>query len=861
MTTFHPLLACGLLTATCAAASFGAPADDDLAPFSVSDYDAGDVYLVRDGTKQRYNGTRESWVFNRAMSWLDKRAGLDDAIICHGTQSPLVLTGGKGASRWFGPGDAALESIGDDVTRLVKTGDTTTWDHAHLPPLQFQIEQNPAAELEVVEATHPWQLVIVVKGRSGPPFYASPWQARPGKLTVDLLGLYRQKGYTGHYAQLHFFVAVRTDGAAGPSIVDFRLRLSGREAVAPCLPIIRTAARAEKEGVPVYAVVLDRAARRLDKDAIAVTATLRNATITLAEKDGVWEGRFRNVPVGEHQVQIEAFWKPEAAKRTHWLIEPGHRVKSRLDVRVTEGRFLGYDPQLCLLTKDGKPLGPLSGSYRSQVMVTRVGTDAEALVQGGEQWRAVQGDRHEGQHFNHGGPNYTFHFWESFTEREMEADYAYLARCGWNMTHLCQGAWVWERLDAGGRLAPYGAEQLFRLLGAARRHCIYLHFALSHYPLGAYANVKPYAQYLEAGYQKADYANPDSKFYEMFRAYLAQFAAVFRDDDLISSYTASGEGDVACGKTFVNAVYDFMRDRDPRHLFLCEPHRVPKPYPSDVNYYRKDGWKPLLGGMRTYMIDFGKLPVEHVGVQFKLGAMGHVFLAEGVFWGFMDAARQTDRYRQRVRAEFYTGLAYRNPIQLTWEERVVEDERVVFEQVRRAMDWTKPFARPRLAVRIGKDLGELVRYERALTRLPLEYAFLLKDDPTPPGTLLVLDGSEPFQAPAFASTGGKLPNELQGDMPLRLPTGFVANYSWSEDRRWLLAFVRDAGDEPGEKSDTAAASRELALQNFPPVPLRFQLFDLNTKKAIAQGDFQQRCKVPLPEQTRDAFLFVRFARQ
>ncbi|MGD0897903.1 MAG: hypothetical protein ABR915_08700, partial [Thermoguttaceae bacterium] len=322
----------------------------------------------------------------------------------------------------------------------------------------------------------------------------------------------------------------------------------------------------------------------------------------------------------------------------------------------------------------------------------------------------------------------------------------------------------------------------------------------------------------------------------------------------LSSYTAAGEGDVACGKTFVNAVHDFMRANDPKHLFLCEPHLNPKPYPRDANYYRREGWKPLLGGMRTYMID--KLPVEHMGVQLKIGLMGDIFLGEGVFWGYMNAASQTDGYRERIRCEFYTGLSYRNPIQLSWEERVVEDERVVFEQVRREVDWSKPFARPRLAVRMGKDLGELVKYERALGRLPLEYALLGAEDPAPPGTLAVLDSSQPFREPAFAADGGELPDALRRDMPLRLPAGFAANYSWSEDRRLLLAFLRDTTERPAADAAGAQRTVEIVLENFPNETLRFRLFDLATKAVAAEGKLRSAYSIKLAARPRYMFLIV-----
>lgn len=816
-----------------------AEADPAVPPVSVSDYDGGEVYWVRDGKKQPYHGMREAWVFNRAMVWLDQKDGLDGAVLCYSGESPLLLTGAKQVSRWYADADAEVADAGDDFTRFVKKNPKAEIDHVALPPLQFHIEQNPVADLDVKEASHPWQFLVVVKGRSGPPLYAGPWQERPDKVRVDLLRLYRDKGYTNNFAQFHFFIAVRTKDPAQEATVVFRLRLPGRAAVTASLPVIRTAERAKREGVPVYAVVLDAAAQRLGKDAVAVTASVGGTTIDLAEtKDGVWKGTLKDLPPGEHKARLRAIWKKGKQDAT-----------SNLLVRVTDGQFLGYDPERRLLTRAGKPIGPVTGSYRGAPMFKHVGRPDESLVQGQAQWNAVKGDKHEGQYFNHGGPNYGFHFWESLTDAELDSDYAHLARCGWTLVHLCQGWWYWERLDAAGRLAPHGAEQLAIAVAAADRYGLHLHLALSHYPLGKQS--KPYAQYLDAGYKRDDYGRPDSKFYEMFTAYLGQFAAVFRDDSAISSYTAAGEGDVDCGKTFVNAVCDFLQAHDPQHLFLCEPHLNPKPYPSDPNYYRKQGWKPLLGGMRTYMID-GQ-PPEHVAVQFKLAATGHVFLGEGLFWGFMNGPRDTARYRARVRQEFYTGLAYRNPIQLSWEERVVEDERMVFEQVRRTVDWSKPFRQPRLVLRIGTDLGVLSRYEAALAKMPLEYAFILKDDPAPPNALFVLDTAQPYADPAFASAGGRLPDALGAEMPLGLPPGYAANYSWSEDGGILLAYLRDAG---GAKADAAKSQVAISLLNFPAGKRPFRLFDLAARKVILEGAFEKEHVLKVPGRPGDLFLLV-----
>ncbi|MBM4032095.1 MAG: right-handed parallel beta-helix repeat-containing protein [Planctomycetes bacterium] len=790
----------------------------------VSDYDGGDYFWVRAGHggpahKQPMHGMREAWVFNRAMTWLDERDGVEGAVICYSNQSPLPLTGKKQVSRWFTSKANELADIDDETTRFVKKDAKAEFDHALLPALQFHIEQHPTAELEVTEATHPWQFVVAVKGRSGPPLYASPWQDRPGKLTVELLKLFRDKGYERHFAQLTFALFVHTPPVGGASLpraneasVAFRLRLNGQAAIIASLPVIRTGERAKVEGLPVYAVVLDEHGKRLGKDTVAVAAKVQGldwdstdarvppiplgrAVAELSEVgDGVWRGRLRGLRVPDSPAELRVTWN-NAARGP---------LTTTLRVQLTHsGQFIGYDEKLKLLTEGGKAIGPFAGSYRGAPMFKGIGTPQESLVQGQEQWAAVQGTVHEGQHFNHGGPLYSFNWWESLTEKELDADYAYLARCGWSVVHLCQGWWLWERLDAGGRIAPHGAEQLAAVTAAARRNGLRLHLALSHYPLGKQS--APYAQYLEAGYQRGDYGKPDSKFYAMFKDYLTHFATLFRDDTGISGFTAAGEGDPDCGPAFVNAVHDFVKSRDPNHVFLCEPHHGMR---TDPNSYRKAGWKPLLGGMRTYFVD--KQLIESVAAQFHLAALGHVFMAEGIFWGYSGGPTQTDRYRERVRETFYTGLALRNPIMMTWEERVVEDERQVLGEVRRAVDWSKPFQRPRLAIRVGNeslpDAGgrALVRYEHALSRTPLDYACVWGDEQVPPDTLHTIDARQPFEEPAFASDGGKLPDALKAEMPLRLPQGFAATYSWSQDRTQLLAFLRSTQQVPFSASTTEA---------------------------------------------------------
>jgi hypothetical protein len=90
-------------------------------PVTRTDYDEGDWYLLRGDQKLPYHGMRDSWVFNRAMTWLDKRAGVDGAVLCYSTQSPLPLTGKSQVSRWYaGEGNevADLDGVDEQLTRF-----------------------------------------------------------------------------------------------------------------------------------------------------------------------------------------------------------------------------------------------------------------------------------------------------------------------------------------------------------------------------------------------------------------------------------------------------------------------------------------------------------------------------------------------------------------------------------------------------------------------------------------------------------------------------------------------------------------------------------------------------------------------
>jgi hypothetical protein len=72
------------------------------------------------------------------------------------------------------------------------------------------------------------------------------------------------------------------------------------------------------------------------------------------------------------------------------------------------------------------------------------------------------------------------------------------------------------------------------------------------------------------------------------------------------------------------------------------------------------------------------------------------------------------------------------------------------------------------------------------------------------------------------------------------------HYSWSRDGRTLLAYLRE--QTPGSTVD---------LQGFPDGErLRYRLYDLDQRKAVANGSFQKGKAVALPGKGDRFFLLV-----
>lgn len=790
------------------------------------------------------------WTFNRAMRWVQTPNG---CLICCCEGGVLPLTGVHQVSRWFSDPVNGIEPDGDFLRFTQRS--TRQRDCVVLPALQFDIFRHRRMELEVTEAAADWQFAVLIKGRSGPPMLDSGWQSGPSTQIFDLAAAWNRRGYDLRFAELHFVVGTYSGQAGAESGLRFRAcLLAERLAVVPALPVIRTAATVAAGGLPVAAVVLDSEGKRMGTHQVRLIARADGKTIRMEEREGIWEGHFHGLPPGEYQVGIGGDGDVPAG--------------ITMTARVTDGRFYQYDPSRHSLVRGGHATGPLTGSYRGLALARNVGSSGERLVLGQQAWDEWDRSQPPGEHW---------HYWEALTAAELEEQFAYLGRCGWQVVHLCQHWGLWEKLDAGGHLAPHGAEQLALVMRIASRHGLAVLQALSHYPYGK-GFTPPYQQTWEAGFQDEDWTDPRRPFTQRFHDYLREFSLLFREETGLFGMTTSGEGDIKAGPDRVNDTAAFVTAHDRNHLFLAEPiHRLGK-LPAE----HCAGWQPLLAGSRTYWIGEEIEPEIDLGIEFKFLQLGPYFMGEGCwpcpplyarFTGKTGTWAGTARYRRRVRDSVYLGLIHRLPLILTWEEQQTEDERIVFDEVRRRVDWAQPFLTSAVAVRVASEhvLGEgrrlLAGYERFFSALPLAYRYCaaspaaaMSDD------TVVFNAEDPVKRLAWTAAGGKLPEALRSLMPIRVTAGYRASYLWSEDRRTLLAYVYNSGDHFTVEAPGTLAGKihrqpkpvefNLALANLPPQPLEYRVYSLNQKKCLVSGRLEQSVAVPLGQTEDDYFVLV-----
>ena len=791
----------------------------------------------------------KSWVFNLRMQWLRPENG---TILCVSEGGDLPLAGERAASEWFT--DPANDLVNEGSTlRFRPRSRGRQRDAVVLPAFQFNVEQHPIAELVVHEGVGPWQFVVLMKGRSGSPLWSGGWRSGAATLSVDLHAELRKRGYTLHHHELFFAVGTWREEADEGIEVSFELRLKSAAVVVPCLPVIRTEAAA-REGIPLSAVVLDDIGNRLAGSDGGVMATVGGRDYELRERDGVWTGRIPGLPVGNHEVELVARGLVEGC--------------TSLYVRVTSGSFFSFDTNAHSLVKDGRATGPLTGSYQGLAYFRDVGMDSERMVNGQAAFDAWDRSVPPGEHW---------HYWEALTPAELDERFTYLAQCGWQVLHLCQHWGTWEKLDAGGRIAPHGAEQAALYYRTAERHGLSVCQALSHYPYGQpeQNRTPPFRTYLDAGYTDDQWTEAASPFTALFHRYLEDYVTLFRDETALLCLTTSGEGDIAAGPGRVNDTCRFVTSLDPNHLFVSEPiHRMRK-LPRE----HSAGWNQPLFGSRLYWIGEAIEPELDLGIEYKFMRTGPVYADEGSWPCPHLYAEFTNKpftwagswmYRTRLRDSLYLGLVHRSPLILTWEEQHAEDEHAVLEEVRPLIDWEQAWLPPSVAIRVDSanvlDEGRarLAEYERFLSELPAAALYVLPEENVPPEALCVVDVREALTKPALVSQGGAIPDDVAETAPLWVTEGHRVWYLWSTDRRTLVAYVVNSTRHVEQEMPLGGGFHRIpepcacavTLRNLPDAPLQCRVYDLERKALVRQTAMRRGHEVPLGISASDFLVVV-----
>jgi hypothetical protein len=773
---------------------------------------------------------RVTWVFNRAMEWV-RDSG---AILCFENGGALDLTGANQISSWHTGSANKLASEGE-WTRWTKNSDRRR-DGAILPSLQFHAGQHPELAMEVAEADADWQLIVTPKGRCGRPLIATSWRSGPGEARIDLAGELARAGFDWNYPELHFAIGTWNQDPAHSSSLRFRIRLLPRAAVVGCLPVIRTPEREAQEGVPLLAVVIDERGRRLSGSDVRVRAAIGDRTEPLRESGGLWKATLRGLKEGDYTVTVES--------------DGSVRAATTVDVRVTDGNFFGFDHEHRWIIRDKHMFGPLSGSYQGTFFFRNAGEPGERMVQGQAEWNAWDRSQPGSEHM---------HYWESLKPAELDERFRYVAENGFDLLTLHQHWGQWERLDAGGRIAPHGAEQLARYLRTASRYGLGHIQALSSGPYGRvdqkpnYGGTVPYSRYLDEGFETKQFAEPGSHFDELFHQYLRDFGTLFSDETALFAMTGSGEGDHFSGPRRANDTMNAVRGVDRNHMFLAETVLMMQKLPEK----HSAGYEQTLFGGRTYFAGTRELPEYDIGVEFKFFQMAGMYMAEGSWPPMLSYTRLhydvlhddngsprnwtgSEWYRNRWRDSLYLGLVHRLPIINSWDEEFAEDEHMLFRRIREQVNWAQPFAPAPLTIEVDDTCANvdnparanLTKHVQVLARMGLMCRFVADGG--------VLDGRRPFSPPAFRSQGGALPDELKSDMPVAIEGPYASSYAWSADRRTMLAYVYNVSNHARDyiwlggnyHRQPRPAPLRISVQNLPASSLRVTLYDLNTKQVL-----------------------------
>ncbi len=756
----------------------------------------------------------KNWVFNRAMKWVRTT---DGNIFCYSECDTLKLTGEKQVSRWFSDPVNSIYQSGERSI-FIKQSKIRVRDAVVLPALQFHLGQHPVLSLSVSKANCDWQFCIAIKGRAGKPLLSSGWQKGAKTITFNIAGELDKKGYELKYAELNMVMGVWTGDSLKPAKVEFSAFMKTQAAIITSLPVIKTLSKASR-GIPIEILLCDKSGKLTHDSNLQPLLSFNGLIHAMLLSDKTYTTVMPFFQQGNHQI--------------NFISNQKEGLTQKQIIRVTDTEYFKFDKEIAAIKRHDTILSPVTGSYQGAFYFTETGKPEERMVQGQEEW-------------NRRNPNeLRLHWWESLTTKELELRFSYLGTNKWKVLHLNQHWNNWERLDAGGNIAPHGAEQLALYIRSADKYGLAHIQDLSHYP---YYQNTVWQQYLDAGYKETDWFNIGVQpFTNLFHQYLHDVATLFKDETAILSIGASGEGDKYNHLSRSLDIMNTYKEIDNRHLFDGEPIHIYNQLPG------KDiaGWPQDFLGSRTYLLGNQVETELDMGMYFRMNRMNsNVCMLEGSFPAPSGYCKMTfdpkddkfnswtgsEIYRINLRTSIYMGLVARQALLVTWDEHFTEDERIVFEQIRKQIQWNKKLMEPKVGILISDSLFKTkfqkiaTQYERYFTATyPIDYKYIEEGSKFKG---VVFDLMKPFSPPV-------LPPSVKNYF--EVSPGYAVSYSVTEDGSQLLAYVYNITNHKNysveysyihrlpNPADLKITSKNLT-GNY-----QYQIYDLDDKKLVKEG--------------------------
>jgi hypothetical protein len=776
----------------------------------------------------------KNWVFNRAMKWVRTK---DGNIFCYSECDTLKLTGKKQVSRWFSD-PANIISEEGERTIFIKQSKNRVRDACVLPAFQFHLGQHPVLVVNVSKADCDWQFCVGIKGRAGKPMLASGWQNGAKTITFNIAGELRRKGYDLNYAELNLAMGVWTGDSLKTGQVEFSAFMKTQPAIITSLPVIKTLANASK-GIPVE-IILTNGSGEITRDKIlSPSCSFDGRKQDMVLSDKTYKTVIPFFQSGNHQI--------------NFILNRNEEMNQKQTIRITGNEYFKYDKEIAAIKLNDSIISPLTGSYQGAFYFANAGKTDERMVQGQEEWNKSNPDE------------LRLHWWESLTGKELEQRFSYLGANKWKVLHLNQHWNNWERLDAGGNISPHGAEQLALYVRSAHKFGLAHIQDLSHYP---YYESTVWQQYKDAGYKETDwFILWRQPFTTMFHQYIHDVASIFKDETSILAIGASGEGDKYNQLSRSVDIMNTYQDIDSKHIFIGEPIHIYNQLPrKDIN-----GWTQDILGSRTYLLGNQVETELDMGMYFKLNQMNsNVTMLEGSFapppgYSKMTFDPRDDKfntwtgteiYRTNLRTSIYMGLVARQSLLVTWDEQFTEDERLVFDQIRKQIRWDKKLKQPDVSILITDSLFKTdflktaSKYERYFTTdFPVGYRFIT-DTTNCKG--FVINIMNEFEIP-------QLPNSIRPFF--KLSEDYAVTYTVTEDNSQIMAYIYNISNHIKKSVEYSYIHR---LPN--PVDLelstpetgqnsKIQMYDLNDKKLI-QTHTGSNFTATFKNTTHDYFLII-----